>query len=187
MNKKTIMVDMDEVLTEDGFLYLLNKYLETDYKKENFKSFRMQEIMPNDQRIEFFKWFAQYNMYDYCSIIPGAKEALRELQNYYHIFIATAYLFPEAPWLCGKFIKDKFDYLYNNFPFLNPNDISFINRKDLLYTFCKIDDNIKNLRNAERKYLFPAYHNHDISEEIYTPLGIEKVTGWEDITKRLIP
>ena len=27
MNKKTIMVDMDEVLTEDGFLYLLNKQL----------------------------------------------------------------------------------------------------------------------------------------------------------------
>ena len=146
MNKKTIMVDMDEVLTEDGFLYLLNKYLETDYKKENFKSFRMQEIMPNDQRIEFFKWFKNYNMYDFCSFVDHAKENLKLLNEYYDILIATAYIFPEAPEISGKFLGDKFNFLYGNLPFISPTNLAFINRKDLIRAYCKIDDGVKNLR-----------------------------------------
>ena len=62
MRKKVLMVDMDEVIVEKGFLYLINKYLGTNYKDTDFTQFRMQEIMPPKQRIEFFKWFKNYNI-----------------------------------------------------------------------------------------------------------------------------
>jgi len=45
MRKKVLMVDMDEVIVEKGFLYLINKYLGTNYKDTDFTQFRMQEIM----------------------------------------------------------------------------------------------------------------------------------------------
>lgn len=187
MKKRTVMIDMDEVITEKGFLYLLNEYLHTNYKDTDFKDFRMQNIMPYEQRLEFFEWFKNYNIYDYCNFVEGALYNLKILSEYYDLLIGTAYVFPEAPWLSGKIIKDKFECLYNNISFIPPSNLIFINRKDLLHTYCKIDDGVKNLRNADKLYLFPAYHNQDLTEEILTPLGIEKVDGWSDITRRLMP
>lgn len=187
MKKRTMMIDMDEVITEKGFLYLINEYLKTNYKQEDFKNFRMQEIMPYEQRLEFFNWFKNYNMYDHCTLVPGVKEALKELKEYYDPIIGTAYIFPEAPEISGKIIKDKFDYLYNNFPFISPTNFIFINRKDLLHTYCKIDDGINNLRNAQKLLLFSAYHNREIPNEVINPLGIERVEGWTEITRKLLP
>lgn len=187
MRKKVLMVDMDEVIVEKGFLYLINKYLGTNYKDTDFTQFRMQEIMPPKQRLEFFKWFKNYNMYDFCSFVDRAKENLKLLNECYDILIATAYIFPEAPEISGKFLENKFNFLYDNLPFISPTNLAFINRKDLIRAYCKIDDGVKNLRYAENLFLFPAYHNRDLSEEILNPLGIEKVDGWDDISRRLLP
>ena len=50
--RRSIMVDMDEVITEGGFLYLINEYLGTNYTKEDVGGYYMQDLVPDKD--EFF-------------------------------------------------------------------------------------------------------------------------------------
>ena len=68
---KKIMIDMDDVITEGGFLHLINSYLKTDYKQEDFSEYYMQDIVPNKE--EFFRYFLENNQYDYCNLKKDAK------------------------------------------------------------------------------------------------------------------
>ncbi len=62
--KKKIMIDMDDVITQGGFLHLINEFLGSSYKIEDFKEFYMQDMLPDKE--EFFNWFITQNQYDYC-------------------------------------------------------------------------------------------------------------------------
>ena len=182
--KDTIMVDMDDVIVTGGFLHLINEYLQTDYKQTDFKSFYMQDVLPNKE--EFFKWFKDRNMYDFSSFMPGALEVLKRLNEFYDITICTAYLFNEEKRNGGIRLLHKFNFLYDFMPFIKPENFIFTSRKDLINTNVKIDDNVKNLRNAKIKLLFNSYHNTELNDEVLNDLGIERVMDWYDIEKKLI-
>lgn len=77
--KKRIMVDMDDCITTGGFLHLINKYLNTNYTENDFDEFYMQNIIPDKDK--FFKWFQNYNMYDYCYLIDDVYEVLEKLSK----------------------------------------------------------------------------------------------------------
>lgn len=103
------MVDMDEVITTGGLLYLINKFLGTNYKEADFKTFYMQDIVPNKD--DFFKFFIKENMYNYGYLLDNVREVLKELNEQYDIYIGTSYLFPEIPDKCGHILLQKFEYL----------------------------------------------------------------------------
>lgn len=42
---KVLSIDQDEVITEGGFLYAINTFLRTNYVKEDFKDFYMQDVV----------------------------------------------------------------------------------------------------------------------------------------------
>lgn len=182
--REKIMIDMDDVITKGGFLYLLNQYLHTNYQEEDFTGFYMQDILPDKKA--FFDWFFNQNLYDYCKLLPNAYEVLEKLNKEYDIYIGTAYLFREEPEKCGIILQQKFDYLKDHLPFIHPSQYIFLTDKSLLNCDIKIDDRIKNLKNAKRKLLFTAYHNQSLSKEDLDKQNVERVNDWKDIEKILI-
>ena len=60
--KKTVMVDMDEVITEGGFLHLINEFAGTNYTKDDVKGYYMQDLISDKDA--FFKYYITKNQYD---------------------------------------------------------------------------------------------------------------------------
>lgn len=177
--KKTIMVDMDDVITTGGFLHLINEYLKTNYTKDDFESFYMQDIVPNKD--EFFKWFKTHNMYDYCSLTPNVYEVLEKLSKNYEIFIGTSYIIRDIIKDTAFLLPQKYEFLINTFPFINPNNIIFLGNKNVLNCDIKIDDRIDNLDGAKTKILFTAWHNKNISKDELNSKDIKRANNWKEI------
>lgn len=178
------MFDMDDVICTNGFLYLINTYLGTNYTYDYFKSFYMQDILPDKD--EFFKWFMTQNMYDYCELNPGCYETLKELNNQDEVFIATDYIWPEIATKCGYIVWQKFEFLQKYLPFIDPRQYIFLANKSVLNMDVKVDDRIKNLSGADTKLLFSAYHNLDYSDSYLQDMGIERMNDWFDVKRRLL-
>ncbi len=177
--RRSIMVDMDEVITEGGFLYLINEYLGTNYTKEDVEGYYMQDLVPDKD--EFFKYFISKNMYDYGILLPNVKDVLEELQKYYDIYIGTSYIIPELPRESSMILKYKHEFLYDNFPFIKPENYIFITNKSLLDCDIKIDDKLDNLKNAKIKILFDSYHNKGLSDDYLKSVGVVRVHSWLEI------
>lgn len=184
MELETLMVDMDDVICKGGFLYLINKYLGSHYQESDFNNFYMQDIIPNKE--DFFKWFREKNMYDYCELLPGAYVTLRELNQYYRLYIGTSFIFPEMMEDSGYIVWQKYDYLRKNLPFISPTRYIFLTDKNILNCHIKIDDRLDNLEVASRKILFSAYHNRNISDNMLDSMGIERVNDWFDVKNKLL-
>ncbi len=182
--KKSIMVDMDDVITTGGFLYLINKYLNTNYTEEDFKDFYMQDVISDKDA--FFKWFRNYNMYDYCTLLPDVKEVLEALSKEYEIFIGTSYIIRDIIKDTGFLLEQKYNFLVENFPFINPYNIVFLGNKSVLNCDIKIDDRIDNLESASTKILFTAWHNKDIPKELLDKEKIVRVNNWKEIENILL-
>lgn len=177
--KKTIMVDLDRVITNGGFLYLINDYLKTSYTEDDMDNYYMQEIV--DDKDDFFKYFISKNQYDYCKLIPSAKEVLKYLTKHFDVYICSSYVIMEIPRECGKILTDKHNYLYDNLPFISPEKYIFMKNKSLLNCDIKIDDKLENLKNASIKLLFSAYHNKNLTDEYLKSLGVIRVNSWLEI------
>ena len=177
--RRSIMVDMDEVITEGGFLYLINEYLGTNYTKEDVGGYYMQDLVPDKDK--FFKYFISKNMYDYNILLPNVKEVLEELQKYYDIYIGTSYIIPELPRESSMILKYKHEFLYDNLPFIKPENYIFITNKSLLDCDIKIDDKLDNLKNAKIKLLFDSYHNKGLSDDYLKSVGVVRVHNWLEI------
>ena len=184
MNKKSIMVDMDDVITTGGFLYLINKYLNTNYTEEDFQDFYMQDIISDKEA--FFKWFKNYNMYDYSTFISDVKEVLEDLSKKYEIFIGTSYIIKDIIKDTGFLLEQKYNFLVEKFPFINPYNIVFLGNKSVINCDIKIDDRIENLDGAKTKLLFTAWHNKNISQDELDKKGITRVNNWKEIKDILL-
>ena len=183
-NKKRLMVDMDDVICTNGFLCLMNKYLGTSYGYSDFDGFYMQDKIPNKE--EFFKWFVNQNVYDYCELNPGCYEVLKELNEEYDLFIGTSYIWKEIVNKSGFVLEQKFEYLQRELPFISPYQYIFLTDKTILDVDIKIDDRIENLDGADTKLLFSAYHNLNYSDAELNDMGIERMNNWFDIRDRLM-
>lgn len=185
MNKKLkIMIDMDDVICTDGFLNILNKYLNSNYIYDDFNDFYMQDIIPNKK--EFFDWFKNQNVYDYCRLNDNCYDVLKELNERYDLYIGTSYIWREMVNDSGFVLGQKFEYLQRELPFISPYQYIFISDKSVIDVDIKIDDRVDNLTNCQGKLLFSAYHNKKYSDEYLSNLDIERMNGWIDIRNRLL-
>ena len=182
--KEILIVDQDDVISVNGLLCLINKFLGTSYTYADFKDFYMQDVLPNKD--EFFRWFSTQNMYDYCELTPGCYDTMKELNEVYELYIGTSYIFPEIATKCGFVLGQKFDFLQRNLPFISPYQYIFLANKGILRADIRIDDRIDNLVNADTKLLFNAYHNLEYSDEYLQSMGVERMDGWVDVKRRLL-
>lgn len=184
---KNIMIDMDDVICTEGFIKLVNKFLNTNYNTEDANSYYVQDLIPEEKREDWIKFFANNNVYNEAILMPDAYEVIKKLNEKYEIYISTAYIFRDEEKNSGDLLKNKFNYLYENLPFINPNRYIFINNKNLLNCDIIIDDKISNLNgDVETKILFQAYHNKNIKIEELEDKKIIFARSWKDIEKILL-
>ena len=182
-----LIVDMDDVITENGFIRMINEFLNTNYKPEDAESYYINDLIPKEKLEEWVKFYKEKNVYDYVNIVEGAKETLEKLNKKYDLYIATAYVFRDAPEVSGKTLNDKYNYLMENLPFIDPHKFIFISNKDLLEADIRIDDSPKKLTGkAKLKLLFTAYHNKNMSDEELEENNFVRVNNWKDVEKILL-
>lgn len=184
---KKVMIDMDDVICDGGFLEVVNMFLGTSYKIEEIKDYYIQNLIPKEKNKEWIEFFDNNNFYNYAKLLPNAYEVIEKLNEKYEVYIGSAYVFVDEEKISGKLLQNKFEYLYKNLPFIKPEQYIFINNKELLNCEIKIDDKLSNLSgNAEVKLLFSAYHNKNISEEELKNKNVTRVNDWKDIENLLI-
>ena len=182
--KKSIMVDMDEVITEGGFLHLINEFEGTNYTTEDVNGYYMQDLVSDKEA--FFKYFITKNQYDYGVLIPNVVEVLKVLKEYYDIYICSAYIIKDIPKESGVLLLQKHNYLCEKLPFIPVDNFAFINNKSIINCNIKIDDKLENLENADIKILFTSYHNKDYDDELLRSKGVIRANNWLDIKKFLL-
>ena len=162
---KTIMIDMDNVITDGKFFEILRDYLgyEPDYDKYGYY---LQDIL-GDKKADFFNKFKLMNNYDNAILLPDCYEVLKKLNEHYNL-------------------KYKYDYLRKELDFLNPRSFIFTADKSVVDCDIKIDDKLENILGADTKLLFTAYHNKTLSNEELEEKNVIRVNGWKDIEKLLL-
>lgn len=181
---KTIMVDMDDVLTYGNFSKILEDYLGYKLDYDNIKTYYLQDIL-GDKKTDFFSKFKDMNMYANATLLPDCYEVLKELSKFYKIYICTDYIWKEIIEYAGNNLKNKYNFLYEKLDFLNPRNYIFAADKSIVNCDIKIDDKVSNIEGAETKLLFTAWHNKDLSDKELKERGIIRVNNWKEIKEVL--
>lgn len=184
---KKIAIDMDDVICDGGFLYLVNQFLKTKYTTQDVKGYYMQDLIPKEKMEDWKKFYIKYNLYDYVDFLDNAYEVMEKLSNYYELYILTAYVHRDVPEFSGEILKQKYNWLYKELPFISPNNYIFTNDKSIINCDIRIDDKLSNLMGlAETRILFDSYHNKSHTAEELKSSGVIRANGWKDIEKILI-
>ncbi|MGN1326832.1 MAG: hypothetical protein ACI4VQ_01940 [Clostridia bacterium] len=184
---KKIMIDMDDVICGGGFLKLVNDFLGTNYAEKDLKTYYIQDLIPKERMEEWKIFFQNKNVYAYTFLLPDAYRVMEKLSQKYELYIVTAYIFRDEPEKSADNLKNKFNYLIKELPFIKPEQYIFTTNKSIVQCDIKIDDRPSNLQgNAEMKLMFDAYHNREISDLELEKDGIIRVNGWKHIEEILL-
>lgn len=187
--KKTIMLDMDDVISggdTSGFAKMIEDFLG---KKINFTEtgYYLQDAL-GTQKEEFFeKRFINHNIYDGEELFPSCYEVLEKLNKKYTIYVVTSWVWDDAIENNGNILKYKFEYLRKNLPFLDYHNFIFIQDKSLIHFDIRIDDKLSNLIcDSSLKILYDSYHNKNITDEELKKYNVIRVKSWKDIASVLL-
>lgn len=193
MKKKSILLDVDEVICFAGFLDYANEFMNTNYEIDDIKTYYIDDtIIPQNKIKEYNKFLNSKNIYENAHILPNAIESIKKLSEYYNIIICSACINPYDVENSGKYFKDKYDFLIKTLPFLKPESFIFTNTKNIIKADIQIDDRVSNLVNdIPIKILFPSYHNKEIADEYLSSKNIIRAgkdwrTGWQNVLDILI-
>ena len=179
------MIDMDNVITDSRFLDLINEFLGTNYEWNDFKTYYLQEII-GDKKEEFWNYVKDRNFYEGATLFEGCYDVLRKLNDKYDLYIVTAYLWNDVIDISGDNLRNKYYYLREMLPFINPNKYIFTTNKNLLKFDIRIDDRLDNIMEADTKILFTAWHNRDLDDKFLEDNNVIRVNSWDDIEKLLL-
>lgn len=182
---KTIMVDMDDVLTYGNFSKILEDYLGYKPNYDNIKNYYIQDIL-EDKKDDFFSKFKDMDMYKNATLLPDCYEILKELSKYYKIYICTDYIWREIIEYAGNNLKNKYNFLYNKLDFIEPKNFIFVGDKSVVNCDIKIDDKVNNIEGAKTKLLFTAWHNRDLTADELKKQNIIRVNNWKEIATILL-
>ncbi len=172
-----ITLDMDDVLADThGKLieYVLNEF-DTHYLYEDFRKTAFRELLHPKQLKKMYSYIHQTGFFKDIPVMEGAQETVKELSQYYEIYVATAALeFPNS-------FREKYDWLQMNFPDISWKNIVFCGDKSIIASDFLIDDHIKNMISFTGKgILYSAPHNKD--ETAYP-----RVANWREIREMFLP
>lgn len=182
---KTMMVDMDDVLTYGNFSKILEDYLGYKPDYDNITNYYIQDIL-EDKKEDFFSKFKDMDMYENATLLPDCYDILKELSKYYKIYICTDYIWREIVEYAGNNLKNKYNFLYNKLDFIEPKNFIFVGDKSVVNCDIKIDDKINNIEGAKTKLLFTAWHNKDLTNDELKKQNIIRVNNWKDIKEILL-
>ena len=177
-----IIVDLDDVLALDGYLNMMNSFVNGNYRYEDAKGYYVEELLDEPTLQAYREFFKNNNVYDYATVASNSKEVLMNLMLEYDIYICSSYFSDIDNIIMPELIPKKCEFLKKNYPYIPPKNFIFTNDKSMIEADIKIDDVVHNLDNGKIKLLYDAYHNRNISKD-----DITRVYDWKDIEQRLIP
>ncbi|MDD3392656.1 MAG: hypothetical protein PHE54_03875 [Bacilli bacterium] len=181
-----IIVDLDDVICDCGMLYVVNKFLNTNYDINDITRYYVQDLIPEDKMEDFMTFFFDNNMYELVKINDDAKEVLKYLNDTYEVYICSAYVVKDDVSRSGILTLRKHNFLYQNFSFINPNHYIFTSSKDIISADVRIDDKLSNLKGeAKLKLLYTAYHNKELSDKELQKESVVRVNNWLEIKQAI--
>lgn len=179
------MVDMDNVITDGRFDTFLEEFLGYPLDIENNPCYFRQEFIQG--REDEFKEIYQYqNLYEDAPLLPGCYEVLQRLAEVYDVYIVTSYIWGRDIINAEENLKNKYQYLKKELPFIHPSHYIFTQNKKLLNFDIRIDDRLSGLTISGINLLFDAWSNRAIREQELKEKNIIRVMGWDDIEKILL-
>lgn len=188
MKKKSIMIDLDDTICSGGYLEIVNEYLKTDYSYDSVENYYFEELIPGGINDDYVDFFYSHNVYDYVKFFDDSYSVLERLSEKYDICICSSYVNDNVGIeKSGIHLQNKFNFLFEKFPFLDSHNFIFTSRKDLVNCDIKIDDKLSNLDGyGEIKLLFDARHNRSISDSELEEKGVRRVYSWKEIEEILL-
>lgn len=183
---KKAIIDLDDVLSLDAFLNMLNYFNNSNYKYSDIKSYYVEEILPKERLIEYKDFFIKNNVYDFAIVAPHSKEVLKNLMLEYEIYITSSYYSYLHNDIIPELIPRKCEFLKKNYPFLSTKNFIFTNDKLMLEADLRIDDRLDNLGTNGINILYNAYHNENIEEKEFENKNILRVNDWDDIEEKVL-
>lgn len=165
---RQLLIDMDGVLADVYFQFQEFERLETGAKiaPEDIEGKLELEAFPNGK-----KHVNSDGFFRTAPTIEGSVQGLKYLNKKYKVLVIS--LATEYP----KSLKEKMDWINENYPFLTWKQIVFCGDKSLIKGDVMIDDHPKNLDFFEgKKILFTQPHNIFINNPDY-----RRVKNWEEI------
>ena len=187
--RKSIMIDMDEVIVKGRFTEFLDKFLGgVDFEKLN--GFYRQDLIKGKEE-EFKKIYQFKNLYknedgSFVEPFENCVEVIKKLNEQYDIYIVTSYVWKENVIDAAENLKNKYEYLSHFLPFIDPNNFIFITSKTKIKFDIGIDDRPKNLNSCDQKLLFTEFRNERISDDELQKDNIIRVNNWLEIQEILI-
>uniref|UniRef100_UPI003FEFCF41 5' nucleotidase, NT5C type n=1 Tax=Candidatus Ventrenecus sp. TaxID=3085654 RepID=UPI003FEFCF41 len=185
---KKIMIDLDETICSPSYLKAVNKYLNTNYKYEDIKTYFVEDIIEEDKKQDFLDYFYRnVNVYDEAMILPDALGVIEKLSHFYEIYIVSAFVDKRRIKESGIMAKYKYEWILKNMPFIDPKKIVLTGSKDIIMCDIKIDDKVSNLKGyGDTKLLMDQLHNQKYSFEELTNLNIKRVYDWQQVESILL-
>ena len=189
MGRKSIMIDMDEVIVVGNFSKFLIEFL-GDVNFEKLNSQNRQDLIRGKED-EFKKIYKYKNLYkndrgDYIEPLPDCVNVVKELNEKYDVYIVTAYVWKENVIDAATNLKNKFEYLHYWFPFIDINNFIFMSNKTKIKYDIGIDDRASNLENCDKKLLFTEFRNKKLTDEELESKAIIRVNNWLDVKRELL-
>ena len=187
--RKSIMIDMDEVIVKGRFTEFLDEFLGgVDFEKLN--GFYRQDLIKGKEE-EFKKIYQFKNLYknedgSFVEPFENCVEVIKKLSEQYDIYIVTSYVWKENVIDAAENLKNKYEYLSYFFPYIDTNNFIFITNKTKIKFDIGIDDRPKNLNNCDKKLLFTEFRNEKILNEELQKENITRVNDWLEIQKNLL-
>src|SRR5882724_7813852 len=166
---ETIIIDMDEVMA-DTMQGMINWYKKShdgviDYNKMPGGSWL--KGFPEEHHAMVRAHLFDPGFFRDLPLMKDSVEVIEQLNKKYKIFIVSAAMeFPES-------LKDKLDWLNENFPFLVWQQFVFCGSKSIVHGDYMIDDLVRNFAGFNgKKYLFSGPHNSEIT-------GYDRLNSWK--------
>ena len=187
--RKSIMIDMDEVIVSPRFTEILEEFLgEVDW--EALSGYYRQDLIRGREE-EFKSTYGECNLYkdrdgNFLNPFDDCVEVIKRLSDVYDVYIVTSYVWKSDIFDASLNLKYKNEYLRHFFPFLDNNNFIYITNKNLLKFDIGIDDRLKNMDNCSLKLLFDEFRNRKITSlELSLNNGI-RVNSWKEIERLLL-
>jgi 5'-nucleotidase len=165
-----VIIDMDEVIA-DPMGQMISWYnseygLPVDYKLMEAGSW--VKGFPSQHQAMIRERLFEEGFFRNLPVMEDSREVLEEMNRRYEIFIVSAAVeFPNS-------LKDKVEWLMDNFPFFSWRQIVLCGDKRMVYGDHMIDDHARNLEHFNgNKYLYSSPHN-------ITVTGYQRINNWKE-------
>ncbi|MCC8990706.1 MAG: 5'(3')-deoxyribonucleotidase [Staphylococcus sp.] len=170
MSRKKIAIDMDEVLADTlgAIIDGVNERANLGITVESLNGQKLKHVIPEHDGL-VTEIHREPGFFRHLKVMPNAQEVVEKLNEHYDVYIATAAM--DVP----TSFHDKYEWLLEHFPFLDPQHFVFCGRKNIINADYLIDDNPRQLAIFEgESIMYTAVHNMNHHE-------YKRVNGWKDV------